>query len=107
MPPACMTVMFSELPAGSWSKGSSLGSTALRVGWLIAKNACCTENSPSSVHTVPSPNAACAQNSTLVTMIPSVVMTSSVRRSIASASAPPHSPNTTRGTSPKTPVRPT
>ena len=31
-----MTVMFSELAAGSWSPGSMRGMAADRVGWLIA-----------------------------------------------------------------------
>ena len=52
MAPAWKIVMFSELAAGSSSGGSSLGSTALRVGWLTAKNACCTEKRPSSSHTL-------------------------------------------------------
>ena len=102
-----MTVMLSELAAGSCSIGSSLGSTAERVGWLTAKNACCTANSHSSTHTLSSPIAACSQNPALVRISPQVVTTSSVRRSIASASAPPHSPKTTSGTRPKTPVSPT
>ena len=38
---------------------------------------------------------------------PRRVTSSSVRRSTASAIAPPHSPNTTSGTSPNSPVRPT
>ena len=107
MAPAWKIVMFSEFPAGSRSGGSSFGSTALRVGWLIAKNACWTANSPSSSHTLVLPRAACAQKSALVTIRPAVVTTSRVRRSIASASAPPHRPKTTSGTSPNTPVRPT
>ena len=107
MAPACITVMFSELAAGSRWLGSSRGSTALRVGWLTAKNACCTENRPSNVHTFATPDQACSQNSALVTIRPTVVTISSVRRSITSARAPPHSPKTTSGTRPKTPVRPT
>ena len=107
MAPACITVMFSELAAGSRFSGSSRGSTALRVGWLTAKNACCTANRDSSSHTLPAPVHACSQNSVLVAIRPSVVMTSSVRRSMTSASAPPQSPKTTSGTRPKTPVRPT
>jgi hypothetical protein len=107
MPPACITVMLSEFAAGSCSAGSSLGSTADRVGWLTAKNACWTANRPSSSHTSSASSAACSQNPALVRISPNVVTTSRVRRSIASASAPPHSPKTTSGTSPNTPVRPT
>ena len=107
MAPACITVMFSELAAGSRFSGSSRGSTALRVGWLTAKNACCTENRQSSNQTLVVPDHACSQNSALVAISPMVVQISSVRRSKTSASAPPHSPKTTSGTSPKTPVSPT
>ena len=107
MAPACITVMFSELAAGSRFSGSSRGSTALRVGWLTAKNACCTENSPSSSQTFPAPVHACSQNSVLVAIMPTVVQISSVRRSKTSASAPPQRPKTISGTRPKTPVSPT
>ena len=107
MPPAIITVMLSELAAGSSSGSSSRGSTAERVGWLTPKNACCTANRHSSSHTLLLPSAACTQKSALVPISPVVVMISSVRRSKTSASAPPHSPKTTSGTSPKSPVRPT
>ena len=107
MPPACMTVMLSELAAGSRSSGSSRGRSADRVGWLTAKNACCTANSDSSSHTSSAPNAACSQKPALVRIRPMVVIISNVRRSKTSASAPPHSPKTTSGTRPKTPVSPT
>ena len=99
--------MVSELAAGSWSGGSSRGSTALRVGWLTAKNACWTANSPSRSHTLSAWKAACAQNAALVRISPTVVTCRIVRRSITSASAPPQSPKTTSGTSPNTPVSPT
>ena len=99
--------MLSEFAAGSRSSDSSFGRIALRVGWLTAKNACCTEKRPSSNHTFPEPIAACAKKSALVAIRPTVVITSSVRRSKWSASAPPHSPKTTSGTRPNTPVRPT
>ncbi len=107
MAPACITVMFSELAAGSNGRGSSRGITALRVGWLTAKNACCTENRLSSSHTSAPPRNAWSQNSALVPIRPTVVITSRVRRSKMSASEPPHSPKTTSGTRPKTPVSPT
>ncbi len=99
--------MLRELPAGSRSGGSSFGTTALRVGWLTAKNACCTAKRHSSSQTLPPPIAACAQNRPLVAISPSVVQMRIVRRSKTSASAPPYRPNTTSGTSPKTPVSPT
>ncbi len=77
--PAMPTVMLSELAAGSSSGSTSLGMIALRVGWLTAKNACCTENRHSSSHTLVLPAAAWAQNSALVTISPSVVMIRIVR----------------------------
>ena len=61
MPPACMTVMLSELAAGSSSWSRRRGSSADRVGWLTAKNACCTAKSVSSSHTSSAPSAACSQ----------------------------------------------
>ena len=105
--PAPITVMLRELAAGSCAGGSSRGRTALRVGWLIAKNACCTENRPSRSHTLFAWRAACAQKAALVRIRPTVVTWRIVRRSITSASAPPQRPKTTSGTSPNTPVRPT
>ena len=99
--------MLSELAAGSSSGGRSFGSTALRVGWLTAKNACCTANRLSSRQTFAPPRKACSQNSPLVTISPTVVTTRIVRRSKTSASAPPYRPKTTSGTRPKTPVSPT
>ena len=78
-----------------------------RVGWLIAKNACCTESSAITSHTFWFPAAAWSQNSRAVTMRPTVVNMRSLRRSSASASAPPQSPKTMRGTSANTPVSPT
>ena len=77
------------------------------MGWLTPKNACCTEKRPSSTHTLALPVAACSQKSALVPISPQVVMISIVRRSKTSASAPPHSPKTTSGTRPKSPVSPT
>ena len=105
--PACMTVMFSELAAGSSAAGTSRGSSALRVGWLTAKNACCTANSDSSSQTFVEPANACTANRPLVTIRPMVVTSRIVRRSNTSASAPPYRPKTTRGTRPNTPVSPT
>ena len=99
--------MLSELAAGSSSSESSFGRIALRVGWLIAKNACCTEKRHSRSHTLPDPIAAWAKKSALVPIRPTVVTWSRVRRSKWSASAPPHNPKTTSGTRPNTPVRPT
>ena len=100
MPPAWKTVMFSELAAGSWSTGTSLGRIALRVGWLTAKNACCTANRPSSSQTLPEVQRGLQPERRAGGDQARVVMSSSVRRSITSASAPPYRPNTTSGTRP-------
>ena len=99
--------MLSEFAAGSSSAETSLGTTALRVGWLTAKNACCTANRLSSSHTLVDPAAAWSQNSALVPISPIVVTIRIVRRSKASASAPPYRPKTTSGTRPNRPVSPT
>ena len=107
MAPAMKTVMLRELAAGSSSGSINRGMIAPRVGWLTAKNACCTENSPNSTQTFSSSRNACTAKRPLVTIRPSVVMTSRVRRSKTSASAPPQSPKTTSGTRPNSPVSPT
>ena len=107
MPPACMTVMLSEFAAGRSSWSRMRGSSADRVGWLTAKNACWTAKRDSSSHTSSAPSAAWSQKPVLVAMRPHVVISSRVRRSKTSASAPPHSPKTTSGTRPKMPVSPT
>ena len=99
--------MLSALAAGSCSGGSSRGITALRAGWLTARNADCTAKSVSTSHTPPTPLAAVTHSASDESAIPAPLNSSSVRRSIASAIAPPHSPNTTSGTSPKRPVSPT
>ncbi|CPU35884.1 Uncharacterised protein [Mycobacteroides abscessus] len=99
--------MLSALAAGNCPRGSIRGMAAARVGELIAKNPCCTESRHSTTHTLSTDNAACSHSSTDEAASPVAVMISSVRRSMRSASAPPHRPNTTSGTRPKTPVSPT
>jgi len=81
--------------------------TALRVGWLIANSAVCTANSTSTTQTLPTPLAAITHSANDIAAMPAPVTSSSVRRSTASAIAPPHSPKTISGTRPKSPVRPT
>ena len=81
--------------------------TALRVGWFTAKNDCWTANKIRSSQTSSAWKAACAQNAALEAIRPTVVTCRIVRRSMTSASAPPQRPNTTSGTRPNTPVRPT
>ncbi len=99
--------MFSALAAGSCSAGRRRGITALRVGWFTARNADCTANRLSTSQTPPTPVAAATQRISELAAIPEPVSRSSTRRSTASAIAPPHRPNSTSGTSPKSPVRPT
>jgi hypothetical protein len=105
--PVWNTVIVSALAAGSCSEGRSRGSTALRVGWSTAMNAVWRANSDSTSHTPPSPVAAVTNSSSDVPAIPVTVTSSRVRRSTASAIAPPHKPNTISGTSPNRPVSPT
>ena len=107
MAPNCITVMFNELAAATWSAGSMRGIAAERVGWLIAKKACWTESRHSTTQTLFSASAACNHNNTDATASPHDAMMSSSRRSIASAHAPPHRPNTIRGTSANRPESPT
>jgi hypothetical protein len=99
--------MFSAFAAGSCSAGSRRGITALRVGWLTARNADCTANSERIIHTPPEPVAAVTHSARETAAIPEPVISRSSRRSTASAIAPPQSPKTTSGTRPKSPVSPT
>ena len=80
---------------------------AVRVGELIAKKACCTESRHITTQTLLIDSAACTHSSTDATANPHEAMISSTRRSITSAHAPPHRPNTTSGTSAKIPESPT
>ena len=70
-------------------------------------NAVCMANTTSTSQTPPRPVAAATNSSSDVAAMPATVTSSSVRRSTASAIAPPHNPNTTSGTSPNRPVSPT
>jgi len=107
MAPAMLTVMLKAEAAGSCAAGSSRGRIALRAGWFSPKNACWIAKMNSSSHTLRRSNAACSQNRALVPINPNVLTSRRLRRSKWSASAPPHSPNTTSGTRPNRPVSPT
>ncbi len=107
MAPNWNTVKFSELAAGSWSPGSMREMAAVRVGALIAKKACWTASRHITTQMLLIDSAACSHSSTDATANPHEAMISSTRRSITSAHAPPHSPNTISGTSAKRPERPT
>jgi hypothetical protein len=105
--PNMKTVNSSALAGATSPTGTRRGITALRVGRLTATNACCTPSRASTSHTECRLAKACAQSSAEVTAMPAPVTISNVRRSTASAMAPPHSPNTTSATRPTAPVRPT
>ena len=79
--PAENTVMLRACAAGICSSGSSFGRIDERTGWLTAKHACCRAKMPSSTHTFCRCRAAWAKNSPPVTISPTVVMISRVRRS--------------------------
>jgi hypothetical protein len=98
--PVCITVAPSAFAAGSSSAGTSRAMEALRAGELSPKNACCAANSSIRTSTECVPVTACAQKSSDVTAMPLLVTSISLRRSTMSATAPPHSANTTMGTRP-------
>ena len=80
--------------------GSGIAVTSLAL-WV------CAANSTRTSQTFCTPVAAQAHRASEVRAMPEPVSSRSRRRSTASAIAPPQSPNTTSGTSPKSPVRPT
>ena len=98
--PVAATVEPSAFAAGSSPAGTRRAIEALRVGELMPKNACCAASRTISSTTDSDPVAACTQNSTDVTAMPALVSSSSLRLSIASATAPPHSAKNTSGTRP-------
>ena len=93
--------------AGRRWPGNSFGSIAVRVGWPMEKNDCWTARSASTIHTFSLPRNACRNSPNVMTMSPVVAMASRVRRSIESASAPPHRPNTMSGARATSPASPT
>jgi hypothetical protein len=64
---------------------------------LTAKPAAPSATVPSSTYTSGTPSSDWTRMSTVLTQATSDPATSSLRRSTASATAPPHSPNTTSG----------
>ena len=98
---------FNDVAAGSCSPGTIREIAADRVGELIAKNACWTDNRHSTTHTLLTDAAAWIHSRIDATANPTEAMISSTRRSMASAHAPPQSPKTTSGTSAKIPESPT
>ncbi len=102
-----MTVEPSAPAAGNWSTGTNRAIEALRAGEFTPKNPCCRASSPRIAHTEFSPTAACTHSRIEVTAMPVLVTSNSLRRSTASAMAPPHSPNTSSGTRATAPASPT
>ncbi len=98
--PVCITVELSAFAAGSSSAGTRRATEALRAGAFTPKKACWSASSTISTATDSIPAAACAQNRSEVTAIPTLVTSSTLRRSRVSATAPPHSAKTTSGSSP-------
>lgn len=102
-----MTVEPRAFAAVSSSAGTRRAMEALRAGALSPQNACWTASSAISTATDSRPVTAWSQNSTEVTAMPLLVISSSLRRSMLSATAPPHSANTTSGSSPARLAAPT
>ncbi len=105
--PVCMTVEPRALAAGSSSSGTRRAMEALRAGALRPQKACCRASRSIRAATDSRPVTACIQKSREVTAMPVLVISSSLRRSMVSATAPPHSANTTSGTSPARLAAPT
>jgi hypothetical protein len=94
-------------PAVSWSAGSRLGMKVRRAGALIALSEDDTATRAYSSQTDPSPANACAASPADTAARPLVATSTSLRRSTASAMAPPSSPIVTVGTICATPIAPT
>jgi hypothetical protein len=96
------------LAAGTPAGPTIAGITALRVGWLTAANPETNAVSTQSRTRFPPPgSSAWRANRALVTAAPAEVTSISLRRSIASAIAPPSRPKTIRGTRATIEVTPT
>ena len=83
------------------------GMIAPRLDDAIAKNADCTTTRARMTPTLASPSRVCASSASVTAHVPTDDQKYNVRRLTASAIAPPYSPNTTIGTSPASPTRPT
>jgi hypothetical protein len=95
------------LAAGTSPVGRTRGTIAPRVEEATANPAAWTATSPSSRGRLASPATAAASSAPVQPHRVSDDASSSRRRSTASATAPPQSPNSTSGTSPTTPSMPT
>ena len=104
---ASPVVKESVFAAGTWLAGTSLGMIALRVGLVSANAHDCTAVKTSSTHGSSHSSSDCTRKPRVPSHITAEPAISSLRRSIASARAPPHRPKTSRGTRAATPSRPT
>ncbi len=83
------------------------GMIAPRADDAMAKNADCTDTSARISAMLLSPASVWNSRASVTAHVPVEDHMYSVRRSMASAMAPPYRPNTTIGTSPASPTRPT
>jgi len=93
--------------AGTSAGGTIRGTIALRAGVLTAKPADCTAVSPSSTPPLRRPSSACTRKPSVDSQVSVELASSSRRRSITSAAAPPHNPKISSGIRPARPSRPT
>ena len=98
---------FSASPAVSWPGGSSPGTNVLRAGPLMAPSEYCTATRAYSSQTRLSPAYAWTASPAETAAWPMPTASTSLRRSVASASEPPSSPMARVGTISATPMRPT
>ena len=105
--PRLVAVNDSVLADGTSEAGSTRGTIAPRVEKATANPAAWTATSPSSRGRLASPVMAATSSPPVHAHSSSDDPSSSRRRSTASATAPPQSPNSTSGTSPASPSIPT
>jgi hypothetical protein len=98
---------FSASPAGRSRSGSRLATNVVRAGPSTAASADCMATSAYSSHTSRSPANACAARAPDTAARDPLVISSSLRRSIASVTGPPSSPMARVGTIRATPMAPT
>jgi hypothetical protein len=105
--PTFVTVKLSVFAAGTSGTGISRGTIALRTGEVTAKAADCTATRTRINPRLARPSSACTSSPRVTAQVVNDDMSSSSLRSITSATAPPHSPNTISGTSATRPSMPT
>ena len=105
--PTEVTVPPRALAAGSCPVGTSRGITELRTGEFMPNIACCTIRSTISRATESTCSAACTHSASDEAATPVLVSSIRVRRSMVSATAPPHRPKTINGIRPQKLAMPT